>query len=64
MLKNLKINKKEILNWNPELFLMYTHTHPKYIFSIECFYRSSHCGAAETNPTGNHKVAGLIPGLA
>ena len=23
---------------------------------------SSHCGAAETNPTGNHEVAGLIPG--
>ena len=25
--------------------------------------RSSHCGAAETNPTSNHEVAGLIPGL-
>ena len=25
--------------------------------------RSSHRGAAETNPTGNHEVAGLISGL-
>ena len=24
---------------------------------------SSHCGAAEMNPTRNHEVAGLIPGL-
>ena len=30
------------------------------------FYQfwSSHCGAAEANPTSNHEVAGLIPGLA
>ena len=26
--------------------------------------RSSHCGAAEMNPTRNHEVAGSIPGLA
>ena len=26
--------------------------------------RSYPCGAAETNPTSNHEVAGLIPGLA
>ena len=26
--------------------------------------RSSHRGAAETNPTRNHEVVGLIPGLA
>ena len=26
--------------------------------------RSSNCGAAETNPTSNHEVAGSIPGLA
>ena len=25
---------------------------------------SSHHGAAETNPTRNHEVAGLVPGLA
>ena len=25
---------------------------------------SSNCGAAETNPTRNHEVIGLIPGLA
>ena len=25
--------------------------------------RSSHCGTAETNPTSNHEVGGLIPGL-
>ena len=25
---------------------------------------SSHCGAAETNPTRNHDVVGWIPGLA
>ena len=30
-----------------------------------CFkVRESRCGAAEMNPTGNHEVAGLIPGLA
>ena len=28
------------------------------------FVRSSHCGAAGTNPTRNHEVAGSIPGLA
>lgn len=26
--------------------------------------RSSHCGSAEANQTGNHEDAGLIPGLA
>ena len=26
-------------------------------------FRSSHCGAAEMNPTRNREVAGLIPGL-
>ena len=26
--------------------------------------RSSHCGTVETNLTGNHEVAGSIPGLA
>ena len=25
--------------------------------------RSSHCGTAETNPTRNHEILGLIPGL-
>ena len=25
---------------------------------------SSHCDAVETNPTRNHEVVGLIPGLA
>ena len=25
---------------------------------------SSHCGAAETNPTSNHEIEGSIPGLA
>ena len=29
-----------------------------------CVLWSSHCGAAETNLTMNHEVAGLIPGLA
>ena len=32
----------------------------KTISSLE----SSHCGAAEMNPTRNHDVVGLIPGLA
>ena len=31
-------------------------------FKIE--YGRSRCGAAETNPTRNHEVAGSIPGLA
>ena len=30
----------------------------------KCFPRSSHCGSAGTNPTSNHEVAGLSPGLA
>ena len=30
----------------------------------KCAYRSSHCGAVEINPTRNHNIAGLIPGLA
>jgi len=28
------------------------------------FQGHSHCGTAETNLTGNHEVAGSIPGLA
>ena len=28
------------------------------------FSQSSHRGAAETNPTRNHEIAGSIPGLA
>ena len=28
------------------------------------WYRSSHCGTAETNPTRNREVADSIPGLA
>ena len=30
---------------------------------VERCCRSSHCGAVEMNPTGNHEVAGSIPGL-
>ena len=30
----------------------------------KCDDRSCHCGAAETNPTSNHEIVGLIPGLA
>jgi len=26
-------------------------------------FRSSHCGASETNPTSNHEVSASIPGL-
>ena len=39
------------------------------IFRINLYHprikitRSSHHGAAETNPIRNHEVAGLIPGL-
>ena len=29
-----------------------------------CMNRSSHRGAAEMNPTRNHEVESLIPGLA
>ena len=31
---------------------------------IRTVFWSSHDGAAETDPTRNHEVAGLIPGLA
>ena len=34
------------------------------IFIKNSSYQSSCCGAAETNLTRNHEVAGLIPGLA
>ena len=34
------------------------------IFLIKSYLESSHRGSAETNPTRNHEVAGLIPGLA
>ena len=27
------------------------------------WYRGFRCGAVETNPTRNHELAGLIPGL-
>ena len=35
-----------------------------YIYIIKTSNRNSRCGAAETNPTGNHEVAGSNPGLA
>ena len=36
----------------------------KKTFLKNSFFGSYHCGAVETNPTRNHEVAGLIPGLA
>ena len=30
---------------------------------LEWISRSSYCGEVEMNPTGNHEVAGSIPGL-
>ena len=30
----------------------------------DSIFRSSHCGAAEMNPTRNHEVFGSIPGLS
>ena len=37
-------------------------SHTQYIHIKKS--RSSHCGAAEMNPTGIHEDAGSIPGLA
>ena len=34
------------------------------ISSTERMTRSTHCGAAETDPTRNHEVVGSTPGLA
>ena len=34
------------------------------IVMVKKINRSSHCGAAETNPTRNHEDAGSIPSLA
>ena len=34
------------------------------LFIKKGYQWSSHCGAAEMNPTGNHDVVSLIPGLA
>ena len=36
---------------------------PNALLNI-CTFRSSHCGTVETNPTRNHEVMRLIPGLA
>ena len=45
-------------SWHP-------HTHHTNDIKIKkLIERSSHRGTAETNPTRNHEVAGLIPGLA
>ena len=33
-------------------------------FKKKLRHRCSYCGAAETNPTGNHEVVGSIPGCA
>ena len=40
-----------------------------YVFIVKvenkiCHWRSSYCGAVETNLTRNHEVVGLFPGLA
>ena len=35
----------------------------KITFFIKKLKWSSHCGAAEMNPTSNHEIAGLIPGF-
>ena len=32
--------------------------------TLKIIFRSSHCGAAETNLTRNYEVTGSIPGLA
>ena len=37
---------------------------PKFSLVRTAVVGSSHCGAVETNPTGNHEVASSIPGLA
>ena len=39
------------------------HT-PQDHSTIKSLLRSARCGAAETNPTRSHEVAGSIPGLA
>ena len=36
----------------------------EFSFLRGCELKSSHLGAAETNPTRNHDVSGLIPGLS
>ena len=38
--------------------------HAKNLFYLKNIAQSSRFGAAETNPTRNHEVVGLIPGLA
>ena len=35
-----------------------------WVLDIKKMNRSSHRGAAEMNPTRNHEIVGLIPGLA
>ena len=61
-------------NCTPKEGYKWLHGYPCLSTSWEIFvlqlpsktftFRSSPCGASETNLTRNHEVAGLIPGLA
>ena len=42
--------------------LLFSSREGKYIKKMRV--RGSHCDSAETNPTRNHEVSGLIPGLS
>ena len=47
------------------LSLLFILANMSFILVTELFISGSSChGAAETNPTRNHEVAGSIPGLA
>ena len=61
--------------YHGDKFVMYINVKslccaPETIIVCQLYYYSmkkdgrSRCGTAEVNPTGNHEIAGLIPGLA
>ena len=76
-MKALRVDWHEFLKGSTQPTLT-RHSHRKsdclYLFAKSAYWfqsrsklkkrGSSHCGAAETNSTGNPKVAGSIPGLA
>ena len=58
--KSFRTNNQEVLIRENSDFAVIEAT---VLNKIKNKYRSSHLGAAETNPTRNHEVAGSIPGL-
>ena len=63
LVKSLKNNYQYILFYN--FFILFKNFEVKLPFKSKIDFGggSSHRGATETNPTRNHEVVSLIPGL-